>query len=40
MSRSDDLRIQDILDAAEKVALMVSEGRKAYDESPAIGPAI
>ena len=40
MSRDDDQRIQDILDATAKVALLVSEGRMAYDESPSIGPAI
>ncbi|HUW78320.1 MAG TPA: hypothetical protein VMV52_06175 [Candidatus Nanopelagicaceae bacterium] len=40
MSRDDGQRIQDIIDAAEKVALLVSEGRTAYDESPSIGPAI
>jgi len=40
MSRDDGHRIQDILDAAKKVELLVSEGRKAYDESLSIGPAI
>jgi hypothetical protein len=34
MSRSDDQRISDILDAANRIASLIAEGRKALDESP------
>jgi len=40
MSRSDDERIADILEFTDRLAFLVAEGRKAYDESPAFGPAI
>ena len=40
MSRSDQYRVQDILELADRIALLVAQGRKAYDESPSIGPAI
>ena len=31
MSRSDDLRVQDILDAADQIADVVKDGRDAWD---------
>ena len=40
MSRSDDERIADILELADRTAFLVAEGRETYVESPSIGPAI
>jgi uncharacterized protein with HEPN domain len=40
MTRSDDLRLLDIIDAAERIARLESRGRDAYDEDEAIQPAI
>ncbi|HUW78317.1 MAG TPA: HepT-like ribonuclease domain-containing protein [Candidatus Nanopelagicaceae bacterium] len=40
MSRSDEERFTDILEFADRLAFLVAHGREAYDESPAIGPAI
>lgn len=34
MSRRDDERINDILDAADELALIVARGRQAYDDDP------
>lgn len=33
MSRGDDQRVADILEAADELALVVAVGRKAFDES-------
>jgi len=32
MSRSDDLRVQDILDAAGQIAAVIKDGREAWDQ--------
>jgi uncharacterized protein with HEPN domain len=32
LSRSDDLRIADVLEAAEQLATLVADGRRAFDE--------
>ena len=40
MSRSDDLRLLDILDAADLIARLVARGRAAFAEDEAILPAV
>ena len=40
MSRHDELRLADIRDAADKIALLVARGRPALDEDIAVLPAL
>lgn len=40
MSRSDDLRLLDILDASDRIARLVARGPASFDEDEAIQPAI
>jgi uncharacterized protein with HEPN domain len=40
VSRSDDLRLLDILEAAARVARIVARGRDAYREDEAVQPAL
>lgn len=40
MSRSDDLRLLDILDAADRIARLAARGREAFDDDEALQPAI
>lgn len=40
MSRSDDLRLLDILDASDRISRLVARGRGAFDDDEALMPAI
>lgn len=40
MSRSDDLRLADIIEQCELVAELTSRGREEFDHDPAVRPAI
>lgn len=40
MSRSDDQRLLDILEAAERVGRIVERGRPAFEQDEAVQPAI
>ena len=40
MSRSDDLRLLDILDASDRIARLVARGHAAFDDDESLQPAI
>ncbi len=40
MSRSDDLRLLDILDASERLGRIVARGRDAFRDDEAVQPAV
>lgn len=40
MSRSDDLRLADILETSYLIRVLVDRGREAFEHDPAIKPAI
>lgn len=40
MSRSDDLRLLDILDASDRITRLVAPGRSTFDDDESLQPAI
>jgi uncharacterized protein with HEPN domain len=40
VSRSDDLRLQDIIEASERIARIIARGRGAFREDEAVQPAL